>query len=50
MVARRIAAAQLTGEGWAQYHVSALNALQQQILALLNLPADLYARLGAPPG
>jgi len=38
------------GVGWEQRHVSALNTTQQQILALLGLPSDLYARLGQPPG
>jgi transposase len=39
----------LTGAGWEQRHVSSLNDTQQQILALLGLPSDLYARLGQPP-
>lgn len=38
------------GDGWEQHHVSSLNDTQQQILALLGLPPDLYARLGWPPG
>jgi len=38
------------GDGWEQHHVSSLNDTQQQILALLALPPDLYARLGWPPG
>lgn len=36
------------GEGWEQRHISSLNRTQQQILDLLALPPDLYARLGAP--
>jgi transposase len=40
----------VTGVGWEQRHVSALNATQQQILARLGLPPDLYARLGLLPG
>jgi hypothetical protein len=40
----------VTGVGWEQHHVSSLNDTQQQILALLGLPSDLYARLGKPPG
>ena len=36
----------VTGEGWEQHHITALNATQQQILDLLRLPSDLYARLG----
>ena len=40
----------VSGEGWEQRHVSALTQTQQQILALLGLPSDLYARLGQPPG
>jgi transposase len=39
----------VTGEGWEQHHVTALNATQQQILDLLGLPSDLYARLGQAP-
>jgi transposase len=36
----------VTGVGWEQHHVSSLNDTQQQILTLLGLPSDLYARLG----
>jgi transposase len=36
------------GEGWEQRHISSLNRTQQQILDLLELPPDLYTRLGAP--
>jgi len=36
----------VTGAGWEQRHVSSLNDTQQQILTLLGLPSDLYARLG----
>ena len=36
----------VTGVGWEQRHVSSLNQTQQQILTLLGLPSDLYARLG----
>ena len=36
----------VTGAGWEQRHVSSLNPTQQQILDLLGLPSDLYARLG----
>jgi transposase len=37
----------VTGVGWEQCHVSPLNPTQQQILELLGLPSDLYARLGS---
>lgn len=37
----------VTGAGWEQRHVSSLNDTQQQILALLGLPSDLYTRLGS---
>ena len=47
---RNLTVTVVTGVGWEQRHVSALNATQQQILALLGLPSDLYARLGQPPG
>jgi transposase len=47
---RNLTVTVVTGVGWEQWHVSALHDTQQQILALLSLPADLYARLGAPPG
>ena len=36
-------------EGVEQRHVSPLNATQQHILVLLNLPADLYDRLATTP-
>jgi transposase len=39
----------LEAEGVEHRHVTALNATQQHILALLNLPADLYARLATTP-
>jgi len=38
------------GDGWEQHHVTSLNDTQQHILALLDLPPDLYACLGWPPG
>ena len=47
---RNLTVTVVTGEGWEQRHVSSLNQTQQQILALLGLPSDLYARLGLPPG
>jgi transposase len=46
---RNLTVTVVTGLGWEQRHVSALNDTQQQILTLLGLPADLYARLAAPP-
>ncbi len=47
---RNLTVTVVTGEGWEQRHVSSLNQTQQQILDLLGLPPDLYARLGMPPG
>jgi transposase len=47
---RNVTVTVVTGVGWEQRHVSSLNQTQQQILALLGLPSDLYARLGLPPG
>jgi transposase len=47
---RNLTVTVVTGEGWEQRHVSSLNQTQQQILALLGLASDLYARLGRPPG
>lgn len=47
---RNLTVTVVTGVGWEQRHVSSLNDTQQQILALLGLPSDLYARLGQPPG
>ncbi len=47
---RNLTVTVVTGVGWEQRHVSSLNQTQQQILALLGLPSDLYARLGLPPG
>ena len=47
---RNLTVTVVSGVGWEQRHVTALNATQQQILALLGLPSDLYARLGQPPG
>lgn len=47
---RNLTVTVVTGVGGEQRHVSALNTTQQQILALLGLPSDLYARLGQPPG
>jgi transposase len=47
---RNLTVTVVTGEGWEQRHVSSLNQTQQQILALLGLASDLYARLGMPPG
>lgn len=47
---RNLTATVVTGEGWEQRHISSLNQTQQQILDLLGLPPDLYARLGRPPG
>ncbi len=47
---RNLTVTVVTGEGWEQRHVSSLNQTQQQILDLLSLPPDLYARLGMPPG
>jgi transposase len=47
---RNLTVTVVTGAGWEQRHVSPLNATQQQILTLLGLPPDLYARLGQPPG
>jgi transposase len=40
----------VTGAGWEQRHVSSLNDTQQQILTLLGIPSDLYARLGRVSG
>lgn len=47
---RNLTVTVVTGVGWEQRHVSSLNQTQEQILALLGLPADLYARLGLLPG
>jgi transposase len=47
---RNLTVTVVTGEGWEQRHVSSLNQTQQQILALLGLASDLYARLGRPSG
>lgn len=47
---RNLTVTVVTGAGWEQRHVSSLNDTQQQILALLDLPSDLYARLGQAPG
>lgn len=47
---RNLTVTVVRGTGWEQHHVSSLNDTQQQILALLGLPSDLYARLGHPPG
>jgi transposase len=47
---RNLTVTVVTGEGWEQRHVSSLNQTQQQIIDLLRLPPDLYARLGMPPG
>lgn len=47
---RNLTVTVVTGVGWVQRHVSSLNATQQQILALLGLPSDLYARLGQASG
>lgn len=47
---RNLTVTVVTGEGWEQRHVSALNDTQQQVLALLGLPSDLYARLGQQSG
>ena len=46
---RNLTVTVVTGDGWEQRHISSLNQTQQQILALLGLPSDLYARLGLPP-
>lgn len=43
---RNLTVTVVTGAGWEQRHVSSLNSTQQQILDLLGLPSDLYARLG----
>jgi transposase len=47
---RNLTVTVVTGDRWEQRHISSLNQTQQQILALLGLPSDLYARLGLPPG
>jgi transposase len=47
---RNLTVTRVTGVGWGQRHVSSLNDTQQQILALLGLPSDLYTRLGQPSG
>ena len=47
---RNLTVTVVTGDGWEQRHISSLNQTQQQILALLGLPSDLYTRLGLPPG
>jgi transposase len=49
-VFRNLSVTVVMGNGWEQHHVSSLNDTQQQILALLDLPPDLYARLSYPPG
>jgi transposase len=46
---RHLTVTVVTGAGWEQRHVASLNDTQQQILDLLGLPSDLYARLGQPP-
>jgi DDE family transposase len=46
---RNLTVTVVTGDGWEQRHVSSLNQTQQQILALLGLPSDLYTRLSLPP-
>ena len=43
---RNLTVTVVTGAGWEQRHVSSLTPTQQQILDLLGLPSDLYARLG----
>ena len=45
---RNLTVTVVTGAGWEQRHVWSLNLTQQQILDLLGLPSDLYARLGEP--
>jgi transposase len=45
---RNLTVTVITGPDGEQRHVSLLNATQQQILALLGLPSDLYARLAYP--
>lgn len=47
---RNLTVTVITGAGWEQRHISPLNQTQQQILDLLELPPDLYTRLGLPPG
>lgn len=47
---RNLTVTVITGPDGEQRHVSLLNATQQQILSLLGLPSDLYARLGYPAG
>jgi hypothetical protein len=47
---RNLTGTVVTGAGWEQRPGSSLNDTQQQILALVGLPSDLYARLGRPPG
>ena len=47
---RNLTVTTVTEAGWEQRHVTSLNDTQQQILALLGLPSDLYTRLGQPPG
>ena len=47
---RNLTVTVVKGAGWEQRHASSLNDTQQQILALLGLPSDLYARLGQSPG
>jgi len=42
---RNITRTHLTCNGQTHYHVTPLTPLQEQILSLLQLPADLYARL-----
>jgi hypothetical protein len=45
---RNITLTQLTLDGQVRRQVTPLTPLQQQILSLLRLPADLYTRLGSP--
>jgi len=47
---RNLTVTVVTGPDGEQRHVSSLHATQQQILDLLGLPPDLYARLGRSPG
>jgi transposase len=49
-VFRNLTVTVVIGDGWQQHHVSSLNDTQQQLLTLLDLPPDLYARLAYPPG
>lgn len=43
---RNLTVTVVTGAGWEQRHGTSLNDTQQQIVDLLGLPSDLYARLG----